>query len=166
MNKYLKKPCRLEEISTVTQNSICYMFQANAANFFVPKRRHAHKGTQRRWWNSGFNNFTIKQYVLPDTINADHQLHDDVIKWKDFPRYWPFVQGINRSPVNSPHKGQWRGAVMFLIYTWTHGWSNNRDAGGLRRYHAHHDITVMSINWSCTIVTKHDIALNRAWCAW
>ena len=32
--------------------------------------------------------------------------HDDVIKWKHFPRYWPFVRGIHRSPVNSPHKGQ------------------------------------------------------------
>ena len=40
--------------------------------------------------------------------------HDDVIKWKYFPRYWPFVRGIYRSPVNSPHKGQWRGALMFL----------------------------------------------------
>ena len=28
--------------------------------------------------------------------------HDDVIKWKHFPRYWPFVRGIYRSPVNSP----------------------------------------------------------------
>ena len=34
--------------------------------------------------------------------------HDDVIKWKHFPRYWPFVWGIHRSPVNSPYKGQWR----------------------------------------------------------
>ena len=32
--------------------------------------------------------------------------HDDVIKWKHFPRYWPFVRGIHRSPVNYPHKGQ------------------------------------------------------------
>ena len=31
-------------------------------------------------------------------------LHDDVIKWKHFPHYWPFVRGIQRSPVNSPHK--------------------------------------------------------------
>ena len=23
--------------------------------------------------------------------------HDDVIKWKHFPRYWPFVRGIHRS---------------------------------------------------------------------
>ena len=41
---------------------------------------------------------------------------DDVIKWKHFPRYWPFVWGIHRSPVNSPHKGQWRGALMFFFY--------------------------------------------------
>ena len=45
--------------------------------------------------------------------------HDDVIKWKHFPRNWPFVWGIHRSPVNSPHKGQWRGALMFsLICVW------------------------------------------------
>ena len=40
--------------------------------------------------------------------------HDDVIKWKHFQRYWPFVRGIHLSPVNSPHKGQWLGALMFL----------------------------------------------------
>ena len=28
--------------------------------------------------------------------------HDDVIKWKHFSRYWPFVRGIHRWPVNSP----------------------------------------------------------------
>ena len=39
-------------------------------------------------------------------------VHDDVIKRKHFPFYWPFVRGIHRSPVNSPHKGQWRGAKM------------------------------------------------------
>ena len=47
-----------------------------------------------------------------------------------FPRYWPFVRGIHRSPVNSHHKGQWRGALTFsLICAWTDGWVNNRDAG-------------------------------------
>ena len=56
--------------------------------------------------------------------------HDDVIKLKHFPRYWPFVRGIHRSPVNSPHKGQWRGAVMFtLICVWKNGCVNNREAG-------------------------------------
>ena len=71
-------------------------------------------------------------------------LQDDVIKWKQFPRYWPFVWGIHRSPGNSPHKGQWRGALMFsLISAWTNGWVNNREAGDLRRHHTHYDVTVM-----------------------
>ena len=59
--------------------------------------------------------------------------HDDVIKWKHFPRYWPFVRGIHRSPVNSPHKGQWHGALVFsLICIWINDWVNNREAGDLR----------------------------------
>ena len=51
-------------------------------------------------------------------------VHDDVIKWKHDRRYWPFVRGIHRSPVNSPHKSQWRGALMFsLICAWINAWS-------------------------------------------
>ena len=75
--------------------------------------------------------------------------HDDVIKWKHFPRYWPFVWGIHRSPVNSPHKGQWRGALIFSLIN---GWANNREAGDLRRYRAHYDVTVMvtRLRW-CTL---------------
>ena len=70
--------------------------------------------------------------------------HDDVIKWRHFPRYWPFVRGIHRSPVNSPHKGQWRGAWMFsLICVWINGWVNNRKAGDLRRYRVNYDVIVM-----------------------
>ena len=70
--------------------------------------------------------------------------HDDVIKWEHFPRYWPFVRGIHRSPVNSPHKGQWRGALMFsLICARINAWVNNSGAGDLRRNHAHYDVTVM-----------------------
>ena len=46
--------------------------------------------------------------------------------------------------VNSPHKGQWRGALMFsLICVWINGWINNREAGDLRRNRAHYDVTVM-----------------------
>ena len=42
-----------------------------------------------------------------------------------------------RGPVNSPHKGQWRGALMFsLICVWMNNWVNNREAGDLRRYRA------------------------------
>ena len=62
-------------------------------------------------------------------------IHDDVIKWKHFPRHFPFVKGIHRSPANSPHEGQWHRALMFsLICAWTNGWANHRNAGDLR-YH-------------------------------
>ena len=66
------------------------------------------------------------------------------IKLKCFPHYWHFVRGIHRSPVNSPHKGQWRGTLMFsLISVWINDWVNNYEASDLRRYHAHYVITVM-----------------------
>ena len=77
-------------------------------------------------------------------------IHDDVIKWKHFPRNWPFVREIHRSPVNFPHKGQWRGALMFsLIYAWINDWVNNREAGDLRRQHGHYDVIVMWRYMSC-----------------
>ena len=51
-----------------------------------------------------------------ENANNDTSLwHDDVTKWKHFPRYWPFVQGIHRSPVNSPDKGQWCGTLKFSL---------------------------------------------------
>ena len=82
-----------------------------------------------------------KRYVsLTHTIIS----HDDVIKWKHILRYWPPVPGIHRSLVNSPHKGQWRGASMFSwICPWINRWANNREVGDLRRRHVHYDVTIM-----------------------
>ena len=92
------------------------------------------------WWKYHFEPFSH----LPWECYPFCTYHDDIIKWKHFPCYWPFVWGIHWSPVNSPHKGQWRRALMFsLIYTWTNGWVNNQDAGDLRCHHAHYDLTVM-----------------------
>ena len=81
-------------------------------------------------------------------------LHDDVIKWKHFPRYWPLVRGIHRSPVNSPHKGQWRGALMFC-----------REAGDLRRYRAHYDVIVMSLLRTARVTARRDrnALLEQSW---
>ena len=71
--------------------------------------------------------------------------HDDVIKWKHFSCYWTFVRGIHRSSVNSPHKGQWRGALICsLICAWIKCWVNNREAGDMRRHRAYYDVIVMS----------------------
>ena len=69
--------------------------------------------------------------------------HDDVIKWKHFPRHWPFVRGIHQSPLNSPGKGMWRGALVFsLICTWIYGCVNKRKVSDLRRHGTHYDVTV------------------------
>ena len=79
-------------------------------------------------------------------ITANYATYDDVIKWKHFPRYLTFVRGIHRSPVNSPHKDQWHGVLMFsLIWAWLNGWVNNREAGDLRRHRAHYDVTLMHL---------------------
>ena len=86
------------------------------------------------------------------------QTHDDVIKWKKNSCNWPFVRGIHRSPVNSPHKGQWRGALMFsLICVWINDWVNNREAGDLRRYRAHYDVNVM-LGYGSNNTRKHHLS--------
>ena len=82
--------------------------------------------------------------IATDQTSTEWHNHDDVIKWKHFPRYWPFVRGIHRSS----HKGQWRGALVFtLICVWINGCVNNREAGDLRRYCAHYGVTVMIHLW-------------------
>ena len=104
----------------------------------------------RVWWNYSM--------VLWCEIRTDH---DDVIKWQHFPRYWPFARGIQRSPVNSTHKVQWRVALLFsLICAWINGWVNNRGAGDLRCYRAHNDVTVMCL--SILLVLGHPVNCLRS----
>ena len=44
---------------------------------------------------------SLSLHELGDATNVlQPDCHDDVIKWKHFSRYWPFVRGIHRSPVN------------------------------------------------------------------
>ena len=88
---------------------------------------------------------TDKSLVCPVWLSKSTP-HDDVIKWKHFQRYRPFVWGIHRSLVNTPPKGQWRGALtVSLICTQINGWANNGEAGDLRCHCAHYDGTIMSL---------------------
>ena len=84
--------------------------------------------------------------------------HDDVIKWKHFPCNWPFVQGIHWSPVNSPHKGQWCGALMFsLICVWIKDWVNTHEAGDVRCYRALYDVIAsMVVRLYCSLSGRAD----------
>ena len=68
----------------------------------------------------------------------------NVIKLKQFPLNWPFVRAIDQSRWIPPHKGQWRGALVFsLICVWINGWVNNLEADDLRRHRGHYDVIVM-----------------------
>ena len=43
---------------------------------------------------------SMSKYIFPYTASngpIKSYVHDDVIKWKHFPRHWPFVRGIHRS---------------------------------------------------------------------
>ena len=106
--------------------------------------------------------YVMKASVFHNTLHVNNwhrvrdipPLHDDVIKRMHFPRYRPLVWGIHQSTVNSPHKGQWHGALLFsLICVRRNGWVNNGDAGGLRRYFAHYG--VIEMRW----------CLTRSWCS-
>ena len=83
-----------------------------------------------------------------------------------------FIQNIMTSPngnifrvtvlcaENSPHKVQWRGALMSSwIYVWINDWGNNREAGDLRRYRAHYGVIVK--NWDYFV---HSIAKWNLMC--
>ena len=83
-----------------------------------------------------------------------------------FPRYWPFVRGIHRSPVNSPHKVQWRGSLMFsLICVRINCWVNNREAGDLRR-HRIHDYVIVMKNGNIRQHIPRIFHYSEVTCAW
>ena len=106
-----------------------------------------HQEAHIRYWIYPMSTTCGPFNVAATYIQPQLRMHDDVIKLKQFPRYWPFVRGIHRSPVNSPHKGQWRGALMFsLVCAWTNGWTNNQNTGDLRRHCVHYDVTAMTTN--------------------
>ena len=97
--------------------------------------------------------FPCHDVIMWQTMNSVTPRYDDVIKWKHFPRNWPFGREIHRSPVNFPHKGQWRGALMFsLICARKNGWVNNREAGDLRRYRVHYGVIVMKTINHCQYI--------------
>ena len=85
-------------------------------------------------------------YIVPDQFNSwwRHQV-------ETFSALPPFVRGIHRWPVNSPHKGQWSGALMFSLIC-INGWVNKRECGDPGRRCAHNDVTVM---WNGYFGSEH-----------
>ena len=70
--------------------------------------------------------------------------------------------GNSPVPVNSPHKGQWRGALIFsLICARLNDWVNNREAGDFRHHRDHYDVIVMK-SYHCETYSQ----LTFLFCLW
>ena len=81
-----------------------------------------------------------KQYHFKKIVKTTWWRH----QMEAFSALLAICAGNSPVPANSPHKGQWRGALMFsVICVWINGLVNNRKAVYLRRYRAHYDITLM-----------------------
>ena len=63
----------------------------------------------KTFYTKGVENAFIRQLFAERGVNSTwwHQ------QMEHFPRYWHFVSGIHRLPVDSVHKGQWRRALCF-----------------------------------------------------
>ena len=93
-----------------------------------------------------------KTYILLHFVMRDHISFKTILKgglftwWRHqmetFSALLDLCAGNSPVTVNSPHKGQWRGALMFSLI-WMNGWVNNREAGDLRCHRVHYDIIVM-----------------------
>ena len=96
--------------------------------------------SRNNYWFPGLTNWLLFPAHYAISVSWQENRCDTIASWwrhqmETFSRHWPFVRGIHRSPVNSPYKGQWRGALMFsLICVWINDWVNTREAGDLRRY--------------------------------
>ena len=92
-------------------------------------------------------------------------LHDMMTSpMETFPRYWPIVRGIHRSPVNSPHKGQWRGAlVFFFTFALTkplskQSWSWWFKTPSRSLWHHCYDLMICSSNWECLFISVNKLS--------
>ena len=107
----------------------------------------------------------VKMSFWTDTLYCNSPTlarHDDAIKWKHYPFYWPFLWGIHRPTVNSPHKGEWSGALMLsLICASTNSWANNGEAGVLRHHCAHYHVIVMGFNTDSGTITPMPLKKPR-----
>ena len=75
-----------------------------------------------------------------------------------------FCAGNSAVTGELPHKGQWRGALIFsLICAWINAWVNNRQAGDLRRHRVHYDVTVMKHVYllCCLNNIMHPLAVSK-----
>ena len=98
--------------------------------------------------------------------------HNVFVTWwrhqmETFSAWLALCAGNSPVPVNSPHKGQWRGALVWsLICVWINGWVNNHEAGDLRRHRGHYDVILMRLGLKLfyyRLLVSRLFNMNRLW---
>ena len=112
----------------------------SSSRYPVLQRFDVFSVVRTRCWRNGrviiWGNMTLMRplYCYNETkimggIRGVANGHEDVITWKHFPRYWPFVLGIQRS----------------------------REAGDLRHHHGHYDVMVMTY-WNIASIIREKLS--------
>ena len=105
-------------IDAIVNSTYCVLYQdiltqhINALCWYIIPVLQSNETNELVLW---IKSIVLLLWKSTETKNNTELFQDDVIKWKHFPRYRPFVRGIHRSTVNSPHKGHWRGALVFSL---------------------------------------------------
>ena len=114
--------------------------------------------TDPLWWDPGFPSVTRKVFPFHNVIRLSLAKSRILffMMTSSNGNIFRVTGHLFGSSVNSPHKCQWRGALMFsFIWAWINGWVNNREAGDLRRHRAHYGVTVMQA------VPSHEALLQK-----
>ena len=107
-----------------------------------------------KWNVNGNSNTFIYANEFKKVGNRSAIMSRSPVSWwrhqmETFSALLALCAGNSRVLVNSPHKGQWRGALMFsLICARINDWVTNREAGDLRRHRGHYDVIVMVLTLS------------------
>ena len=142
IQKYTQDNCRLCFFSLYLLIQIMLVISQPFSHPVRYTPPQLNKGKWQPFWRRHFYIHSFDEiYCTPIKISPwwRHQM-------ETFSELLANCAGNSPVPVNFPHKGQWRGALMFaLICVWINAWVNNRKAGDLRRYCAHYDVIVMSL---------------------
>ena len=114
-----------------------------------------------KWQHSCYWKLSCQKFPQ-NCVTLVTRLHIRVAAWwrhqmETFSALLAICAGNSPDPAISPHKDQWRGALMFsLTCTWINGRVNNREAADLRLHRAHYDVIVMSLmnkqSWSMMLL--------------
>ena len=81
------------------------------------------------WWQLNQLDLCVLQKLQVNGYIFNLPLYDDVIKWKHFPRYWPFVRGNSPIPGEFPAHRPVTRSFDFLFDLRLHKWLSKQSWG-------------------------------------